>query len=180
MSEQKGQTPPPTTPQVNDLLANLVQTLQHQTMTLTAMHEQTTKRQPKAIDEIVVKTPYDPEGSLGGVRANRLKWEHFFMNGSRVAEEILFDEEIDLLNKLTKSGNYNKGKWGVRVRKHDRTVDISYPNKSVEQRMDLSRESREGLNVKTGLAGMLKHILMEQESRDDRRRRGLDEFDDED
>lgn len=179
MSDQRPMPPatPSTSTLSNEVLTNLVTTLQQQTATLVAMHEQSTKRLPKAVDEILVRTPFDPEGSLGGDRVNKLKWEHLFMNGSRVDVALLFDSEIDLLNKLKKSGQYNKKKWGVQVRKHDRTIDISYNNKTVEQRMDLSREVREGLNVRTGLEGMLQHILMEQESRDARRRKGLDEFD---
>lgn len=162
------------TPQVTEVLSAMLMQLQN-------MNAAVEKRQVKGIDEVMVITPFDPTGSVGGERAHKLRWEHVYQNGGRLDPALLHDEEIDLLNQLKKSGRYNKGKWGVSVRKHDRTIDISYYNKSVEQRMDLSREAREGAGAGagTGFAGMLRNILMEQESRDERRKKGLDEFDDE-
>ena len=160
-------------PAVTEVLAAMLGQLQ-------AMNAETQKRQVKSIDEVMVITPFDPKGHIGGVRETPLKWEHVYQNGGRIDPALLTDEEIELLNTLKKSGKYNKGKWGVSVRKHDRTVDISYHNKSVEQRMDLSREARENVQAKTGFAGMLKNILLEQESRDERRRKGLDEYGEDD
>lgn len=131
----------------------------------------------KMVDEVLIKTPQDPQGSLGGVREKTCRWEHVYQNGSEVNAEVLYDEEIDLLNKFTRSGVYNHKKWGVRVDKHAKTIDISYPNKTVGDRLDLSRTAIGKHN--TGFANMLQIILMEQESRDQKRRRGEIDEDDE-
>ncbi len=146
--------------QMTDVLGAMVDTLR-------GISEDSKRDRKKNVNEVLVKTPWDPEGSLGGIRKLQLKWEHVYMNGSRITPELLHDEEIELLNQLKKSGRYNKGKWGVSVRKHDRTVDISYYNKSVEQRLELTRDAG-------NLAGMIRKILIEQEARDNARKRGED------
>lgn len=171
MSEKDTPGKGPSTQQIADVLGAMVGTLKD-------ISDETKKRQKLTVNEIFVKTPFDPKGSLGGQRAVRLKWEHVYQNGQRCNPALLTDEEIDLLNTFKKSGRYNKGKWGARVRKHTKELDISYPNSTVAHRLELTRDAMSA-TTGTAFAGMLQKILIEQEAREQARRRGED-LDDED
>lgn len=112
------------------------------------------------------RTPWNPSGER---RTVKLKPTAVYQNGARLNPVMLSDEEITLLNQV-KPGRYNKNKWEV-VRRRDKSIDIRFANKSIEQRMEMKGEA-------VTLTGMLQKILIEQEAQAQRRKRGEIEEDD--
>lgn len=119
------------------------------------------------VHEAKFPTPWNPSGER---RTLKLKPASFSQNGARINPALLSDEEITLINQL-KPGVYNKKKWRV-VRRRDKSLDLQYPNESLEARFELKGEAG-------NLAGMLKMIITEQEAQERRRKAGEPE-DDED
>lgn len=128
-----------------------------------SLAESTAAKRKIGIAEASKVTPWNPDGGP----KKRLKVTAFYMNGARVNPVMLTNEEIDLINQL-KPGAFNKKKWVVRKRR-DKSIELQYPNKSVEHRIELRGEAG-------NLAGMLKKILTEHEAQLEKRRRG--EFED--
>ena len=96
-------------------------------------------------------SPYNPEGLA--VRP-KLTSRYIFC-GAEMKEKFLTNEEITLLNQVTEPGQFNKGKWKVRVRKDDgdaKTVFIDVPSKSIDDRMSLP----------PSLKSLLQQIIAEQ------------------
>jgi len=116
--------------------------------------------------EAKFQTPWNPTGEA---RKAFLKFPHLYQNGARCEPELMTDEEIQLANQL-KPGKFLGGKWEVQ-RKRDKSLNILYPNGTIAQRFDMAREAG-------SLANMLKKILVEQEARVERKKRGV--FDEED
>ena len=99
------------------------------------------------------KTPWNPSGE----KYRRPLAKTVYLNGHRLRERMLSQDEIDRLNAV-KPGVYNNGKWSVveKAREDGRPeVFIHWPNKTVEQRMDL-------LGHGTTLCELLDKILAEQ------------------
>jgi hypothetical protein len=101
-------------------------------------------------------------------RAVKLK-QPFYQNGVMVKLEQLTDEQVELINQL-KPGRYNHRKWEI-VKRRDRSIDFRYPNKTVEQRMQIAAQAG-------SLTGMLQIILTEAETQKARRKAGEDLDDD--
>jgi hypothetical protein len=101
-------------------------------------------------------------------RTAKLK-KDFYQNGIRINPNFLTQQETVLLNQL-KTGQYNHKKWQVK-RRRDGSIDLRYPNKTFEQRM-------ENKGIAVNLEAMLKLIITEQEAQAKRRKAG--ETDDED
>lgn len=119
------------------------------------------------VHEAKFPTPWNPSGER---RTLKLKPASVSQNGGRINPVMLSDEEITLINQL-KPGLYNKKKWRV-VRRRDKSIDIQYPNASLEARFELKGEAG-------NFAGMLKRIVLEQEAQEQRRKLGEPEDDDE-
>jgi hypothetical protein len=120
------------------------------------------------LHQVKVVTPWDPTG-VRKQPAKRLKAPAVFQNGARLNPIMLSNEEMDLINQL-KPGRYAKRRIEV-VRRRDKSIDIRYPNRTIEQRLELKGVAR-------NLTELLKVILIEQEAAEKRRKAG--EIDDED
>lgn len=66
-------------------------------------------------------------------------------NGFRLHEDTLYDEEINLLNKLTHSGRYLERKVEVVVNQDgaDETVDVRFACRTPDQRIELKGLARD-------------------------------------
>lgn len=151
-----------TTPSTDETLVSLAQSIK----ALAEAQAAATERENSKFKEIgfqdaVFCTPWNPTGKK--IRPN-LKVKGF-QNGAQLDPEKLHDEEIELFNQL-KPGRYFGGKFEV-VRKRDRSIDFRYANKTVDQRSELKSSA-------VNFAAMLKLVVMEQESRAQRRKSGED------
>lgn len=122
--------------------------------------ESTQRGKQVPVHQAKFRTPWNPTGEPVKVK---LKYPAVFMNGARLNPRMLTAEEIELLNQV-RPGLYNKKKWAVTVRR-DKSIDIGYSNKTVQQRLELAREA-------PSLADMCRRILTEAEARDQRRKAG--------
>ena len=79
---------------------------------------------------------FDPHSPFRSKKGPTLKGD-VYQNGIKLNQEQLYDKEIELCNKITKSGRYIDRLVEVRVSDDAgaRVVLISYPDKSVDQRM---------------------------------------------
>ncbi len=117
----------------------------------------------KSVLEVKPDTPWD---NAANPRTSKLRGE-VYCNGVEVNPEFINEEETVLFNQL-KSGTYNHKKWTVR-RSRDGNLEFWYPNKTVEQRMEIK-------DVARNLTEMLKLIVMEQEAQLAKKKAG--QFDD--
>jgi hypothetical protein len=122
--------------------------------------ESTRKERKISVAEASKATPWNPSGKP---RTVKLKPPAVYQNGARLNPVMLSDEEVTLLNQL-KPGVFNHKKWVVRKRR-DKSLDIQYPNKTIEARMELKGEAG-------NLSGMLRKILTEYEAQQERKKRG--------
>jgi hypothetical protein len=113
-----------------------------------------------------VKTPWNPSGEL---RKVKLKHKKFYQNGAEVNTDLMTDDEIALVNQL-KPGRYNKRKWEV-VKRKDKSLDVRYPNKTLQQRWQLKAEA-------SNFSAIIQKILLEQEEQAARKKRGEADPDD--
>jgi hypothetical protein len=106
------------------------------------------------ITDYKVKTPWNPEGNTKRPTLSR----QTLQNGYEVSEHFLTDEEIRLFNEL-KPGRYLNRKIEVIVRESENgsadTVDLRYPNKTIDQRYDLKA-------LASNLEDLLRKIIAEQ------------------
>lgn len=81
-----------------------------------------------------------------------------FQNGAKMRPEMLFDEEIKLLNRIVRSGRYINRMVEVIVRDEgsDSVVELRYKNKTADQRSELKTEVKD-------LRTMLRRIVDEQD-----------------
>lgn len=119
----------------------------------------------KTVLEITENSPFN---NPGNPRTAKLKGK-FFQNGTQINPAFLTQQETVLLNQL-KTGSYNHKKWQV-TRRRDKSIDLRYPNKTIEQRM-------ENKGLARNLEEMLKLIITEQEAQAKRRSAGEIEDDD--
>lgn len=87
-----------------------------------------------------IKTPWNPSGSRSRPKLSRPT----YLNGHRLQEMLLSNEEIRLLNKLT-AGKYQDRKWLVVEADTDRdgsTVQVFLPNKTESDRLSLKGKAR--------------------------------------
>jgi hypothetical protein len=114
------------------------------------------------------RKPGDPWQAKDG--SKKLKFRRaMYQHGAELNPDQLFNEEIDLLNKI-KPGIYCQGVVRVSRRK-DRGYDISYPVRTAQQRLRLVNEF--GI---TSLEDLCKRILAEMA--DPKRYKGPDDDDD--
>lgn len=99
------------------------------------------------------KTPWNPTGAK-----YKPLTRPTFLNGHRLKEKTLSQEEIDLLNQV-KPGIYNGRKWTVIEQSTNENgagaIKIYFPNKTPEQRMALMEDGRT-------LVELLQKLLREQ------------------
>jgi hypothetical protein len=121
-------------------------------------------RRKKAFHEIVHDTPWWDGKSPRSV----LTVEPFYQNGNPVNPDVLSNDEIDLINQL-EVGVYGKTKDGKNVFRVTKmpggATGLWYDNKSLKQRFAIARMAGED----TGLVGILRKILTEQEAKSKRR-----------
>lgn len=105
------------------------------------------------------ETPWNPTGARYRVEFKRPT----YINGHRLREIMHSEEEITLLNQL-KAGRYGPGKrWVVLETDGDvndggaTKLNIYWPNKTLQQRMDLKNYAR-------NLTEMLQQMISEQKS----------------
>lgn len=100
------------------------------------------------------KSPFQPNKKLSKrlVRAS-------YQNGTRLNPAQLYNSEIELLNRISRSGRYINRLIEVIVRQDgaDETVEIRYKNKTIDERM----EHRGAYN---SLRDMLEKIVAEQDA----------------
>lgn len=90
----------------------------------------------------------------------------FSQNGYNVPVITLKSEEIDLLNKLHRSGRYIDRKIEVIIRNQgrevaDQSVELRYSNRTPEQKIEFAKLSKD-------LTDLLQKILLEQEAADEK------------
>lgn len=113
----------------------------------------------KTVAEITEDSPFN---NPSNPRTAKLKGK-FYQNGIMINPAFLTQQETELLNQL-KTGQYNHKKWSV-TRRRDGSLELRYPNKTIEQRM-------EHKNIARNLKEMLELILTEQEAQAKRRKAG--------
>lgn len=105
-----------------------------------------------------IPSPWNPEGKKASERT-RFK-RPTFQNGRQLFESTLTEQEIDLFNRL-KPGRYGPDRrFVVIVRANDRAVQLRYPCKTLEERMENSAYA-----AGEGIAGILKKLVAEAEDR---------------
>ncbi len=103
------------------------------------------------------RTPWNPTGKKNRPKLKRAT----YLNGFRLREMRLTEENIALLNKV-KAGKYQDRKWVVVESDGDSedggaSVNIWIPNKTVQDRLKLANKS-----AGRGLAALLELIVEEQ------------------
>lgn len=100
------------------------------------------------------RTPFHPNKKA----AKKLR-RPVYQNGSRLHANRLFDREIDLLNKIVRSGRYINRLIEIQVRQDgpDEVVDIRYKNRTIDDRMEHKGAYRD-------LTDMLTQIVNEQDA----------------
>jgi hypothetical protein len=65
--------------------------------------------------------------------------------GGEMKEKFLTNDEIAALNSITEPGDYQGGRWHVRIRKDDsnkETIMVDFPSKTIDDRMELPRSMK--------------------------------------
>jgi len=112
-------------------------------------------------------TPWNPTGKRERVKLRRPT----FISGYPVNPMMHTEEEITLLNEV-KPGRYNNRRWEV-TRFDDGSIDIRYPNRTFEQRMEMALKA-------PSISELCKQIIAEREQQDARKRAGDSLYGDED
>lgn len=101
------------------------------------------------------KTPFQPDKN----KTKRLK-RACYQNGTRLNAGQLFNTEIELLNKICRSGRYINRLVEVLVNQDgaEEVVEIRYKNRSIDDRMDLKSAFR-------SLEELLTKVVAEQEEK---------------
>ncbi len=101
------------------------------------------------------KTPFQPDKS----KTRRLK-RATYQNGTRLNPIQMFNSEIDLANKIVRSGRYINRLVEVIVHQDgsEEVVEIRYKNRSVDDRMELKSAFR-------SLEELLSKIVTEQDEK---------------
>lgn len=99
------------------------------------------------------KTPFHPNKKT----AKKLT-RTVYQNGARIQASRLFDREIELLNRITRSGRYLNRLIEVIVRQDgaDEVVELRYKNRTIDDRMEHKLAYRD-------LTDMLTKIVAEQD-----------------
>jgi hypothetical protein len=90
-------------------------------------------------------SPFNPEGLAVRPKLTR----KCYFAGGEMKPKTLTNAEINLLNKITRPGVFNKGKWRVRLQEDSggtQRMFIDVPTKSIDDRMALPRSITELLN----------------------------------
>ena len=111
-----------------------------------------------------IPTPWNPEGKKNHERPRLTRTT--YQNGGRVVAERLTEDEIKAFNKL-KPGRYGPGRAWVVVKRADDSIELRYPNKTIEERMEL------GKFAVGGIIGILNLVNAEYAERLDKRKRGI-------
>lgn len=101
-------------------------------------------------------TPWNPTGTRKRMKFTRPT----FINGRKIGELMHTDAEIEKLNAL-KPGHYHNRKivvWSSDTSDGLSTINLQFPNKTPEQKMELMRLTA----GKNGLEGILDIVLAEQ------------------
>jgi hypothetical protein len=120
------------------------------------------------IQKARIKTPWNPEGKKAHERP-KLKGVRM-QNGARLVEDRMSDEEIRAANQLT-PGRYGPSRAWVVVKRKD-GIDLRYPNKTVEDRMEFKNHAKNFLELCT-------KINDEAAARKAKRKAGIFDEDDE-
>jgi hypothetical protein len=133
--------PAGTDPAVLALLQSQAQTNQRLTAALEAIagRAETGPTPQIPFAQAKFQTPWNPTGEPYKVELSRPTW----INGHRLRELLLSQEEIVKLNKL-RAGKYHDRKWIVVESDGDSgesssMVSLFFPNKTPEQKIDLAR-----------------------------------------
>jgi hypothetical protein len=135
-----------------------------QTMARMLDHMEAGRVQQIPISKVKNCTPWNPEGKKNHERVRLTRTT--FQNSVRVTAERLTEDEIRAFNKL-KPGRYGPERKWVVVKRGDDSVDVRYPNKSIEERMELQKYAV------GGIIGILNTINEQYAERLDRRKRNI-------
>lgn len=130
-------------------------------------HMEAGRVQQVPISKVINRTPWNPEGKKNHERVRLTR--NSFQNGIRVSPERLTEDEIRAFNKL-KPGRYGppgqERKWVV-VKRGDDYIDFRYPNKTIEERMELQKHAT------GGIIGLLNIVNEQYLDRLDKRKRNI-------
>jgi hypothetical protein len=114
-------------------------------------------------------TPWNPTGKKNHERLRLTR--NTYQNGARVVAERLTEEEIAAFNKL-KPGRYGVDRKLVVIKRNDGSIELRYPNRSIEERMENGKlaTAKDGT---TGILGILEKVNDEYAVRLDKRKRGV-------
>ena len=135
-----------------------------QTMARMLDHMEAGRVQQIPISKVVNRTPWNPEGKKNHERVKLTRTT--FQNSVRVTAERLTEDEIRAFNKL-KPGRYGPDRKWVVVKRGDDSVDLRYPNKTIEERMELQK------HAVGGIIGILNTVNEQYAERLDRRKRNI-------
>lgn len=90
-----------------------------------------------------------------------------FQNGAKINPRFLFNAEIDLFNRITRSGRYINRLMEVIVRPDggDEVVELRYNNKSFDQRYSLKGDAKDMTAILTAIVEEQDAIIAAEEAR---------------
>jgi len=127
------------------------------------------QEESKSIPYHLIKhdTPWNPEGKKDRAKLKRPT----FLSGYPVNPMMHSEEEIRMLNEI-RPGRYNERKWEVVRFSDDGSIDIRYPNRTIEQRMEMA--------MKAPTLTVLLGLIISERVRQDERKSAPYDPDDED
>lgn len=108
----------------------------------------TEKREPSLI------SPFNPDGRKVRPKLNA----RYIFCGAELRADQMTNDEIEVMNKISKAGDYHKNQWHVRVKLDDsgkHTILIDLPVKTLDQRMEMPNS----------LIAIVQEILAEEASK---------------
>lgn len=108
---------------------------------------------------------YDPRTIYHPVKATQSVLKRkCFQNGFLVDHGTTFDKEIDLMNRITRSGTYLDGLVSVNLvvyaGSHEEVVHVNFANKTAEHKLDLKEKGRDFIDI-------LQQIVAKQNEEDE-------------
>ena len=127
-----------------------------------------TERKKITVGEFMLRVGTSPFHEKTSMRTQPKLVHQCYQNGALIFDNTAYDEEINLLNSITHSGRYCDKLVEVIVTNEgqvDQTVDIRFPNRSVDDRMNVALASRfDNRRHKSQFHAMLEQIKNTQDA----------------
>lgn len=156
--QQIGQVPAPPTPEALAAMQTAALIDLAQAVKGIVSQQQATRQVP--YHEIKPVTPFNPEG-----KRDRKKLKYTFLQHGKLVTPInLREEEIELINQL-KPGRYWNRKIEVQISRDGTTLNLTWTNAKIEQRMEFNAAFPD-------LLAVLRHCIKERAEKEAKRKAG--------